>query len=62
MKTENMNSIPEEPHLRAARLEGNLRGVLREELAEYGGAEAFLKWVRGDSSQFDLQEHTLDSL
>jgi len=25
-----------------------LRGLLREELAEYGGGEAFLKWLRTD--------------
>jgi hypothetical protein len=24
-----------------------MRGLLKDELAEYGGGEAFLRWVRG---------------
>ncbi|HEY6488164.1 MAG: hypothetical protein WCC26_16100 [Terracidiphilus sp.] len=32
---------------RARRLGGKLRGLLKEELAQYGGGEAFLRWVRG---------------
>ena len=32
---------------RAYRLTEKLRGLLKEELAEYGGGEAFLRWVRG---------------
>jgi len=32
---------------RARRLSEKLRGLLKEELAEYGGGEAFLRWVRG---------------
>jgi hypothetical protein len=25
-----------------------LRGLLKEELAEYGGGEAFLRWIRSE--------------
>jgi hypothetical protein len=32
----------------AKRLTGKLFGLLKEELAEYGGGEAFLKWVRSE--------------
>ena len=38
------NEAPEE---RVRRLTGKIRGILKEELAEYGGGEAFLRWVRG---------------
>ncbi|MGA9424709.1 MAG: hypothetical protein WBV33_06505 [Terracidiphilus sp.] len=43
------NSDPagETPEQRAHRLSEKLRGLLKEELAEYGGGEAFLRWVRG---------------
>jgi hypothetical protein len=37
----------ETPSERAYRLSEKLRGLLKEELAEYGGGEAFLRWVRG---------------
>jgi hypothetical protein len=37
----------ESPEARARRLAGKLRGLLKEELAEYGGGEAFIRWVRG---------------
>lgn len=37
----------ESPEARAQRLAGKLRGLLRDELAEYGGGEAFIRWVRG---------------
>jgi hypothetical protein len=30
----------------ALRLTEKLRGLLKEKLAEYGGGEAFLRWVR----------------
>jgi hypothetical protein len=33
---------------RAKRLTDKLRGLLKKELAEYGGAEAFMRWVRSD--------------
>jgi hypothetical protein len=43
------NTVPmeETPEARALRLTEKLRGLLKEELAAYGGGEAFLRWVRG---------------
>lgn len=38
----------EAPSARAFRLTERLRGLLKEELAEYGGGEAFLRWVRSE--------------
>jgi bisphosphoglycerate-dependent phosphoglycerate mutase len=32
---------------RAKRLVGELRGLLKNEIAQYGGAEGFMRWVRG---------------
>ena len=39
--------VEESPEARAKRLVGKLRGLLKDELAEYGGGEAFIRWVRG---------------
>lgn len=41
----------EDPSDRAKRLTGKLRGILREEMLEYGGGEAFLRWVRSEESE-----------
>ena len=39
---------PEEtPEEWAHRVTGKIRGLLKEELADFGGGEAFLRWVRG---------------
>lgn len=38
----------EPPTERAIRLTEKLRGILKDELAEYGGGEAFLRWVRSE--------------
>ena len=38
----------EDPSARALRLTERLRGLLKEELAEYGGGEAFLRWIRSE--------------
>ncbi|MGH9589109.1 MAG: hypothetical protein ACRD25_01880 [Terracidiphilus sp.] len=49
-KTQDTQSAPageETPGERARRLTEKLRGLLKEELAEYGGAEGFIRWVRG---------------
>jgi len=35
------------PSHKANRLCESLRGLLKDELKEYGGAEAFIRWVRG---------------
>lgn len=40
--------VAEDPAERAKRLTEKLRGLLKEELAEYGGAEGFMRWVRSD--------------
>jgi len=37
----------ETPEEWAHRVTGKIRGLLKEELADYGGGEAFLHWVRG---------------
>jgi hypothetical protein len=38
----------EAPGARARRLTGKLQGLLKQELAGQGGAEAFVRWVRSD--------------
>jgi hypothetical protein len=38
----------ETPEEWAHRLTGKLAGLLKDELAEYGGGEAFLRWVRSE--------------
>jgi hypothetical protein len=43
-----MEAHEEDPTARAFRLTEKLRGLLKEELAEYGGGEAFLRWVRSE--------------
>jgi hypothetical protein len=43
------NSEPQEdPRARARRLMEGLRGLLKEEFAEYGGGEAFIRWIRSE--------------
>jgi hypothetical protein len=39
---------------RAERLTGKLFGLLKEELAEYGGGEAFIKWMRSEEDDRDV--------
>jgi hypothetical protein len=38
----------EDPEARAKRLTDSLRGLLKKEIAAYGGTEAFIRWVRSD--------------
>ena len=38
----------EDPDAWALRLTEKLRGLLKDELAEYGGGEAFLRWIRSE--------------
>lgn len=40
--------MQEDPSAKALRLTEKLRGLLKEELAEYGGGEAFLRWIRSE--------------
>jgi hypothetical protein len=46
-----VQTVPEQenPSDRAFRLTERLRGLLKEELAEYGGGEAFLRWIRPEN-------------
>lgn len=36
---------------RARRLSEKLRGLLKNELAEYGGGDVFVRWVRGEGEE-----------
>jgi hypothetical protein len=40
----------EDSTARAIRLTKKLRGLLKDELAAYGGGEAFLKWIRSEDA------------
>ena len=44
-------SSPEDAEARAMRVAQRIRGLLKEELAEYGGGEAFLKWMRSEDGE-----------
>lgn len=44
-QTEIQNEAPSE---RAFRLTEKIRGILKDELAAYGGGEAFLRWIRSE--------------
>lgn len=39
--------IEETPEEWAHRVTGKIRGLLKDEIAEFGGAEGFIRWVRG---------------
>jgi hypothetical protein len=48
----NLTAVPQETHeARAKRLTDKLRGLLKNELAEHGGADAFIQWVRSDDGE-----------
>jgi hypothetical protein len=48
LESERVEPDQEDPSDRAFRLTEKLRGLLKEELAEYGGSEAFLRWIRSE--------------
>ena len=48
MENDQNAQTEESPEAWAERLTGKLYGLLKEELAEYGGGEAFLRWVRSE--------------
>jgi hypothetical protein len=50
-EAEAANLSEETPSARASRLTGKLRGLLKDELAEYGGGEAFLRWIRSEEEK-----------
>jgi hypothetical protein len=41
----------ESPEEWAHRMTGKLFGLLKDELAEYGGSESFMRWVRSDDKE-----------
>lgn len=41
----------EDASTQAKQLTEALRGLLKEELREYGGAEAFVRWIRSDHDE-----------
>jgi hypothetical protein len=41
----------EDPAARAKRVVDGLRGLLKDEIAAYGGTEAFMRWVRSDEDE-----------
>lgn len=41
----------ETPSDRALRLTEKLRGLLKDEFAEYGGGKAFLRWIRSEDDE-----------
>jgi hypothetical protein len=43
--------LVETPKEKARRLTNSIRGLLKEELAAYGGGEAFMRWVRSDDDE-----------
>ena len=43
--------IAETPSERAFRLTEKLRGLLKDEIAAYGGTEGFMRWVRSDDNE-----------
>jgi hypothetical protein len=47
-ETPRHRSPQEDPSVRAFRLTEKIRGILKDELAAYGGGEAFLRWIRSD--------------
>lgn len=44
---------------RAYRLTESLRGLLREEIAERGGAKAFVRWVRSEDEDTNIYRPVL---
>jgi hypothetical protein len=44
-------ALLEDPEARAKRMVEGLRGLLREEIAAYGGTEGFMRWARSDEDE-----------
>lgn len=45
------STVEPDAQARAKRLTSGLKGLLSKELAEYGGAEAFVRWIRSDDEE-----------
>lgn len=43
-----LSKSEETPKERARRLTGKMAGLLKDEMAAYGGGEAFMRWIRSD--------------
>jgi hypothetical protein len=43
--------LEETPAERVHRLTEQLRGLLKDEIAQYGSAEEFIRWVRSDNDE-----------
>lgn len=50
-RSSNQDRQTESAKDRAARLTEGLRGLLQEEIASFGGADAFVHWVRSDDEE-----------
>jgi hypothetical protein len=44
-------AVAESPEARAKRMVEGLRGLLKDEIAAYGGTEGFMRWVRSDEDE-----------
>jgi len=44
-------AVSESPEARAKRMVEGLKGLLRDEIAAYGGTEGFMRWVRSDEDE-----------
>jgi hypothetical protein len=42
-----VGAIEEDPDVWAERVTSRIRGLLKDEIAQFGGAEGFIRWVRG---------------
>jgi hypothetical protein len=43
----------EDPDVWVQRVTKNIRGILKDEIAKMGGAEAFIRWVRSEDEESD---------
>jgi hypothetical protein len=51
VESEKSSNGDESPEAWAFRVTEKIRGLLKEELAEYGGGQAFLRWVRSEDDE-----------
>ena len=49
--SEGLPLVSETPEARIHRAVGEIAGFLKSEIAEKGGAEAFLRWLRGEDEE-----------
>ncbi len=51
IREDKSQSDEETPAERASRVTEKLRGLLKEEIAAFGGAEGYIRWVRGEDEE-----------